>query len=161
MDIPKNLLDTIKKLHFRCNGRDNIEQLYILPSRWLFLHKYEKIGDAIHEKLQNASCSPIQFFVEENLVSWHPKTHGPRNYIQSFYLAALIHKCGKKNNIHMLRFEILLQAEGQDHFRKKMVTMELLRRLLMMNSHPNIRKVMGQISMPNSMHLWTGDVKIL
>ena len=36
----------------------------------------------------------MQFFVEENLVSWHPKTHGPRNYLQSFYLAAIIHKCG-------------------------------------------------------------------
>ena len=35
----------------------------------------------------------MQFFVEENLDSWHPKTHGPRNYRQSFYLDALIHKC--------------------------------------------------------------------
>ena len=61
----------------------------------------------------------------------------------------------------MLRFEILLQAEGQDNFRKKTITMELIRRLLMMNSHPNIRKVMGQISMPTSMHLWTVDVKNL
>ena len=61
----------------------------------------------------------------------------------------------------MLRFEILLQAEGQDHFRKKMITMELLRCLLMMNSHPNIRKVMGKISMPSSMQLLTGNVKKL
>ena len=38
----------------------------------------------------------MQFFVEENLDSWHPKTQGPRNYLQSFYLAALIHKCEKK-----------------------------------------------------------------
>ena len=89
------------------------------------------------------------------------QTHGPHNYIQSFYLAALTHKCGKKNNIHMLRFEILLQVEGQDHFRMKVITIEILLRLLMMNSHPNIRKVMGQISMPTSMHLWTGDVKNL
>ena len=57
----------------------------------------------------------------------------------------------------MLRFEILLQAEGQYNFRKKVITMELLRRLLMMNSHPNIRKGMGKISMPTSMHLWRGD----
>ena len=27
--------------------------------------------------------------------NWHPKTHGPHNYLQSFYLAALIHKCRK------------------------------------------------------------------
>ena len=63
--------------------------------------------------------------------------------------------------IHMLILENLLQAEEQDHFRKKMITMELLRRILMMNSHPNIRKVMGEISMPTPIHLWTGDVKNL
>ena len=135
MDIQKNL-KTIKKLHDRCDGNDNIEHLYIFPSRWLYLLKFDNFGDAIQEFFHNASCTPMQFFVEENLDSWHPKTHGTRNYLQSFYLAALIHKCGKKNNIHMLRFEILLQAEGKDHFRKKMITMELLRRLLMMNSHP-------------------------
>ena len=91
MDIPKKL-KSIKKLHFRRDGSNNIEQLYILPSRWLFLPKFDKIGDAIHEKFQNASCKSIPFFVEENLDSWHPKTHGPRNYLQSFYLDALIHK---------------------------------------------------------------------
>ena len=68
-----------------------------MPSRWLFLLKYDKIGDAIHEIFHNTSYTPIKLFVEENLVSWHPKTHVPRNCLQSFYLAALIHKCrGKK-----------------------------------------------------------------
>ena len=103
----------------------------------------------------------MNFLVEENLDSWHPKTHGPRNYLQSFYLDALIHKCGGKNNIHLLRFEILLQAEGQDHIRKKVITMNLLRRRLMMKRQPNIRKGMGKISMPTSMHLWSRDVNIL
>ena len=47
---PKNnFLDTIKKLYFRCSDSDNIQQLYMLPSRWLFLLKFDKIGDAIHE----------------------------------------------------------------------------------------------------------------
>ena len=63
--------------------------------------------------------------------------------------------------IHFLRFEILLQAEGQDNLRKKVITMEILRRLLIMKQHPNIRKVLGQISMPTSMHLWSRDVNIL
>ena len=118
--------------------------LYILPSRWLFLLKFDKIGDAIHEHFQNARYTPIQFFVEETLDSWNPKTHGPCNYLQSFYLASLIHECGEINNIHLPRFEILLQAEGQDHLRKKVITMELLRRLLMMKRHPNIRNFMGK-----------------
>ena len=108
---------------------------------------------------QNACCTPMQFFVKENLGGWHPKTHGPCNYLQSFYLAALIHKCGGKNNINLLRFEILLQAEGQDHLRKKVITMELLRRLMIMKRHPNLINVLGQISIPTSMHLCTGDVK--
>ena len=44
----------------------------------------------------------MQFFVEENLVSWHPKTHGPRNYLQSFYLAAN-NAAGKYHlNLHVL-----------------------------------------------------------
>ena len=41
----KEFLDTIKKLYFRCYGSDNIEQLYIFPSRWLFLLKFDKICD--------------------------------------------------------------------------------------------------------------------
>ena len=126
-----------------CGGSDYIEHCYMLPSRWMDLLEYDIIGDAIREKVQNACCTPKDFFVEEKKGNWHPRTHGPRNYLQSFYLAAIIHKCREKINIHMLRFEILLQTERQDHFRKKMITMELLRRLLMMNSHPNIRKVMG------------------
>ena len=157
----KEVLDTIKKLYFICDGDDNIEQLYILPSRWLFLLQYEKIGDAIHENFQNVSCTPIKFFVEENLDSWHTKTHGPSNYFQNSYLSDLIHKCGEKKNIHLQSFEILVQAEGQDHLRKKVITMELLSRLLIMKRHPNIRKVLWQISMPTSMHLWSVDVEIL
>ena len=64
----------------------------------------------------------------------------------------------KKINIHMLRFEILLETKGQDHFRKKMITMKLFRLLLMMKRHPNIRKVLDKIKMPSSMNLWSGNV---
>ena len=76
----------------------------------VFLLQFEEFSDAIYENFQNAIRTPIKFFVEENLDSWHPKTHGPRNYLQSFYLAALIHKCGKKNNIHLQSIEILVHA---------------------------------------------------
>ena len=33
-------------------------------------------------------------FVEKDFNSWDPKIHGPRNYLQSFYVAALIEECG-------------------------------------------------------------------
>ena len=93
MDIQNKSLKKIKKLHIRCDGSNNIEQCYMLPSRWISLLEYDIIGDAIRENLQNSCCTPIEFFVEENIGNWHPKTHGPRNYLQSFYLDALIHKC--------------------------------------------------------------------
>ena len=116
MDIQNKSLKKIERLHITCGGSDNIEQLYMLPSRWMDLLEYDIIGDKICANFQNACCTPIEFFVEENLGDWHPKTHGPRNYLQSFYLAALIHKCRKKNNILMLSIEFLLETEGQDHF---------------------------------------------
>ena len=61
----KKRVKKIKKLHVRCDGNDNIEQLYILPSRWLFLLKFDNFGDAIHEKFQNASCTPMQFLLKK------------------------------------------------------------------------------------------------
>ena len=70
----------------------------MLPSRWMDLLEYDIIGDKIREMFQNACCTPIEFFVEENLGNWHPRTHGLRNYLQSFYLAALIRKGRKQKN---------------------------------------------------------------
>ena len=119
---------------------------YCLQDRY-FLIKFDNFGDAIHEIFPNASCTPMHFFVKENLVNWYPKTHGPRNYLQSFYLDALIHKFWGKKQYPYAEIRNLLQAEGQDHYRKKVITMELLRCLLMINSHPYIRKVMGKILM--------------
>ena len=78
------------------DGNDNIEHLYILPSRWLYLLQFEELSDAIYENFQNASCTPINVFIEENLDSWYPKTHSTCNYLQSFYLDPPIHKCEKK-----------------------------------------------------------------
>ena len=81
------------------------------------------------------------FFVEENFNIWHPNIQCPRNYLQSFYLAALIPKCGEKLIIHMQNFEIVLQEKVQDHLIMKVRTMELLRRLMIMKRHPKLRKV--------------------
>ena len=67
----------------KCGGDENYEHLYILPSKWIDLLKYESISDEIYENFQKISCTPIKFFVEENFDSWHPKNHIPRNYLQS------------------------------------------------------------------------------
>ena len=44
------------------------------------------------------------FFVEKYFESWDPKIHGPRNYLQSFYVAALIEECGTKNHYPLAMF---------------------------------------------------------
>ena len=67
MDIQNKSLKKTKKLHITCGGRNNIEQLYMLPSRWIDLLEFEIIGDKIRAKFENACCTPIEFFVEENL----------------------------------------------------------------------------------------------
>ena len=43
MDIKKKVLEKIKKLHFKCDGDVNYEHLYILPSKWIYLLKFEKL----------------------------------------------------------------------------------------------------------------------
>ena len=62
---PKKVFKKIRKLHIRCDGIDNIEHLYILPSRWISLLKYDIIGDAIHEIFQNSIYTPIKFFLRK------------------------------------------------------------------------------------------------
>ena len=61
----KEVLETIKKLYFKCGGDENLEHLYILPSQWIDLLKYESISDKVYENLQNASYTPIKFFVRK------------------------------------------------------------------------------------------------
>ena len=50
MDIKKEVLETIKKLHLKC-GNKHYKHLYILPSRWLWLIQFETIGEEIYENL--------------------------------------------------------------------------------------------------------------
>ena len=58
---------------------------------------------------------PLEFFVEEIFDIWDPKIHGPRNYLQSLYLAAFIQKCREKLIIHLQRIEMVFQEKVQDH----------------------------------------------
>ena len=93
----------IKKLHLKF-GYDNYEHLYILTLRLIYSLQFEKIGEEIYENLQNAYCTPLEFFVENNFENWDPEKHGPHNCLQSFYLAALIKKCGEKNHYPFSEF---------------------------------------------------------
>ena len=65
----KEVLDTIKKLYFMCEGSDKIEHLYILPLRWLFLLQFEKFHGLrlqlchiqVGRSILKATCNNVQF----------------------------------------------------------------------------------------------------
>ena len=56
-----------------------------------------KIGEEIYENLQNAYCTPLDFFVENFFDNWYPEIHGPRNYFQSFIWLISLKNAGKKH----------------------------------------------------------------
>ena len=47
---------------------------------------------------------PKYWFVKKDFESRDPKIHGPRNYLQSFYLAALIDKFGTNKSYALEMF---------------------------------------------------------
>ena len=52
----------------------------------------------ITQNLYDAYCTPKYVFDQKYFESWYPKIHSPRNYLQSFYVTALIEElCTNKN----------------------------------------------------------------
>ena len=47
---------------------------------------------------------PKSFFAEKDFDIWDSKIHSPRNYLQSFYVAALVGKCGTMNHYPLAMF---------------------------------------------------------
>ena len=90
-------LERTKRLNINCGFLD-AENLFILTKTWSEYLQYEEVDVDIQEILYNANCTPVYFFVEKDFESWDPKIHSPRNYLQSFYVAALIDKCGTNNH---------------------------------------------------------------
>ena len=76
----------------------------MLPKTWLEYLQYEEVDVEIPENLYNANCTPKYFFVDKYLESWDPKIHGPRNYLQSFYVAFIIDKCRTNNHYPLAVF---------------------------------------------------------
>ena len=59
----------------------------------------------IEKHFYNAYCMRQSFlFVEKYFDSWDPKIHGPRNYLQIFYVAALIEECGNTKHYPLAMF---------------------------------------------------------
>ena len=57
------------------------------------------------KNIYNAYCTPKYVFVDKYFERWDAKIHGSRNYLQSFYVAALIEEIGNKNHYPLAMFQ--------------------------------------------------------
>ena len=85
----QEILERIKNLHKKCGFLDT-EYLFMLTLNWLNNCKVPDVYVDILENFYYAFRTPKSFFVEKDFESWDPKIHGPLNYLQSFYVDALI-----------------------------------------------------------------------
>ena len=66
----------------------------MLPINWLNHSEVPAVNVKILENFYNTYCTSKYVCVEKYFESWDTKIHGPRNYLQIFYVDALIDKCG-------------------------------------------------------------------
>ena len=74
------------------------EHVFMLPKTWLEYQQYADVHVDITQNFYNAYCTQKRVFVEKYFKSWDPKIHSPRNYLQIFYLDALIEECGTEKH---------------------------------------------------------------
>ena len=88
----------------KCGFLDT-ENLLMLPINWLYHREVPDVNVEILKIFYYAYCTPKPFFVEKDFYSWDPKIYGPRNYLQSFYVAALIDKYGTTKHYLLAMFQ--------------------------------------------------------
>ena len=93
----QEILERINRLHIKCGFLDT-EHFFVIPINWLNYCEVPDVNVDIVQNFYNAYCTPKSFFSEKDFDSWDPKIHGPCNYLQSFYLAYPIDKCGNTNH---------------------------------------------------------------
>ena len=99
----KETLEIIKQLHINCGFLD-IENLFMLPNNWLEYEEFANVNVEITQNLYNAYCMG-KIIVEKDFERWDPKIHRPRNYLQSFYVAALIKEFGTEKHYPLAMFQ--------------------------------------------------------
>ena len=80
------------------------ENFFMLTINWLNHREVPDINVDIVQNSYNDYSTTKSFFVEKDFDSWYPQIHGPRNYLQSFYLAALIDKYGTTKHYTLAMF---------------------------------------------------------
>ena len=96
-------LIAIRELHLELRFLDTVH-MFMLPKMWLTAAKFfpdEDTRDEIRDYFLSAILTDGAFFVEDDFPDWNPKIHGPRNFLQSFYIAALAHKSGRLKDFPM------------------------------------------------------------
>ena len=97
-------LDRIKRLYINCGFLDT-ELLFMLPIHWLNYHEVSDANVDITQNWYNAYCTQKCVFAEKDFDIWDPKNHGPRNYLQIFYVATLNDKYGTNNHYPLALFQ--------------------------------------------------------
>ena len=77
----------------------------MLPKTWIEYQQYADLHVDITQNFYNAYSTQKYIFVEKDFDIWYPKIHGPRDYLQSFYVAALIDECGTNNHYPLAMFQ--------------------------------------------------------
>ena len=77
----------------------------MLPINWLEYREFADVNVEITKNFYNAYCMQNLFVVEKYCESWDPQIHGPSNDLQSFYVAALIEKCGTDTYYPLAMFQ--------------------------------------------------------
>ena len=85
------------------------EHLFILHINWLNHLKVPDVNVDILDNFYNTYCTQKYFFIEKYFESWDPKIHGPHIYLQNFYVADIIDKCGTTKH-----YPLAIYKNGQD-----------------------------------------------
>ena len=92
---------------------------------------------------------PLVFFVDENFDIWDPKMYSPRNYLKSFYLDALIQKCGKKTHYPYAEIRNGISRKNTRSYYNERMNNGTSSLSSDYETTPKDKKSFGKISMPN------------
>eukprot|EP00978_Attheya_sp_CCMP212_P038892 scaffold197238_cov26-Attheya_sp.AAC.2 len=99
----EDTMNTLQEIHLQLRFQD-WEHMFMLPPMWLSAQKrfpFKEVRDEITDLFLSAILTSVEFFVEDDFKDWNPKIHGPRNFLQSFYIAALAYDAGSLKDYPM------------------------------------------------------------
>ena len=88
----------------------------MLTINWLNHHEVPDVNVEITQNFYNAYCTPKYFYFEKYFDGWDPKIHSLCNYLQRFYVAALIRECGANKNYPIAMFRKSIKKTTRSSF---------------------------------------------